>query len=449
MRVNDEKRSLEIARAVEKAGGRAYFVGGYVRDRLTGAAGKDIDIEVFGVTPDRLRALLSEIGEPYDKGASFGVIGMRHTDIDVAMPRRESRAGVRHTDFDVRVDPFMTPREASARRDFTVNAMMLDPLTEEILDFWGGKADLERRIIRHVSDATFADDALRVFRAAQFAARLGATVAEETVSLCRGIDVTHLSRERIYEELLKALLKADKPSVFFRVLREMDRLNAFFPDVAGLIGVEQNPKFHPEGDVFEHTMLTLDAAAALRPMAKEPANFMLAALMHDLGKQNASEVTQGRITSYRHPETGVLLAESQLQKLTTNARTIAYVKNMTLLHMRPNMMAQARSKRLKTRRMFDESVCPEDLILLSRADASGKLDGPYRMEHWNFLRERLADYENCVARPMVTGADLVAAGYKPGKRMGEMLKRARDLHFSGHEKARALRAVTKEYPPEE
>lgn len=449
MTMNDGQMALDIARAVEKAGGRAYFVGGFVRDRLTGADMKDIDIEVFGVAPETLRALLAEIGEPYDKGASFGVIGMRHTDIDVAMPRRESRAGVKHTDFDVKVDPYMTPREASTRRDFTVNAMMLDPLTDEILDFWDGRADLEKRVIRHVSDQTFADDALRVFRAAQFAARLGATVAAETVALCRTIDVTHLSRERVYEELLKALLKADKPSVFFRVLREMDRLKEFFPEVAELAGVEQNPRFHPEGDVFEHTMLTLDAAAALREMAKEPVNFMLAALTHDLGKQDASEVTDGRITSYRHPETGAVLAEAQLRRLTTNARTIAYVKNMTLLHMRPNMMAQARSKKLKTRRLFDESACPEDLILLSRADASGKLDGPYRMEHWTFLKERLADYYECVTRPMVTGADLVEAGYKPGKRMGEMLKRARDLHFSGLEKTRALKMVMKEYPPEE
>ncbi len=447
--MNDGQIALEIARAVKNAGGRAYFVGGFVRDKLTGATGKDIDIEVFGVTPERLRALLGKIGEPYDKGASFGVIGMRHTDIDVAMPRRESRAGVKHTDFDVKVDPFMTPKEASVRRDFTVNAMMLDPLKDEILDFWGGQRDLEKRIIRHVSDQTFADDALRVFRAAQFAARLDATVANETVRLCRGIDVTHLSRERIYEELLKALLKADRPSVFFSVLHQMDKLDEFFPEIAGMIGVEQNPAFHPEGDVFRHTMLTLDAAAALRDRAKEPANFMLAALMHDLGKQNATEVIGGRITSYRHPETGALLAERQLRRLTTNARTIAYVKNMTLLHMRPNMMAHAHSKKGKTRRMFDESVCPEDLILLSRADASGKLDRPYQMANWMFLQNRLADYYECAARPMLTGADLVAAGYKPGKRMGEMLRRARDLHFSGHEKQRALKMITREYPPEE
>ncbi|MGI6238996.1 MAG: CCA tRNA nucleotidyltransferase [Christensenellales bacterium] len=444
--MNDEKLAIEIARAVESGGGRAYFVGGYVRDKLTGDAGKDIDIEVFGIAPERLREVLSEIGEPFDKGASFGVIGMRGTDIDVAMPRRESRAGVKHTDFDVSVDPFMTPREASVRRDFTINAMMMDAITGEILDFWGGRTDLEARVIRHVSDETFADDALRVFRAAQFAARLGARVAPETADICRRIDVTFLSRERVYEELLKALLKARTPGVFFRVLREMDKLGEFFPEIGQLTGVEQNPQYHPEGDVFEHTMLTIDAAAGLRHIAKEPANFMLAALLHDLGKYDASEVIDGRITSHRHPETGMILAQRQLERLTTNARTMQYVKNMVQLHMRPNILARANSKKAKTRKLFDESVCPEDLILLSRADAMGKKDKPYDMAHWEFLMHRLADYRACMQLPMVAGADLIEAGYAPGKRMGEMLRRARALHFSGMSKARALEQVMKEYP---
>jgi DNA-binding GntR family transcriptional regulator len=199
-----------------------------------GIESKDIDIEVFGIVPARLRELLAGLGEPYDKGASFGVIGMRHTDIDVAMPRRESRAGNKHTDFDVSVDPSMSPREASVRRDFTVNAMMLDPLSDEILDFWGGKADLERRVIRHVSDATFADDALRVFRAAQFAARLNAAVAPETISLCRGIDVTFLSRERVYEELRGQLLTRQHPPGTKLSLHQL----------AAELGVSRSPVHH-------------------------------------------------------------------------------------------------------------------------------------------------------------------------------------------------------------
>ena len=184
-------------------------------------------------------------------------------------------------------------------------------------------------------------------------------------------------------------------------------------------------------------------------MAKEPLNFMLAALMHDLGKANATEISpEGKITSYMHPDTGVPLAETQLKRLTNNTRTIAYVKNMVWLHMRPNMLASADSKKKKSREMYDMSLCPEDLILISRSDATGKTDAPYNMKNWTYLTERLKDYYTCIARPMVTGADLTAAGVKPGKHMGKMIARARSLHFSGVEKHRALTQVIKEYKKE-
>ncbi len=446
---NDKDLALKVAETVKRAGGRAFFVGGYVRDMLLGLDCKDIDIEVYGIEPARLREELSVLGEVFDKGAAFGVLGIRHSDIDIAMPRKESLRGTKHTDFDISVDPFLSYEDASRRRDFTINAMMLDPLTGEVVDCWGGKEDLEKRIIRHVSSETYADDALRVFRAAQFAARLNAEICEDTVEISRGMNVTELSRERVYDELTKALLKADTPSVFFRQLLRMNKLSEFFPEIEALIGVEQNPKYHPEGDVFEHTMLVIDAAAKLRHMAKEPLNFMLAALMHDLGKADSTEVQpDGKITSYMHPMTGVPLAEKQLTRLTSNARTIAYVKNMVSLHMRPNMLACADSKRKKSREMYDLSLCPEDLILISRADATGKEDAPYNMANWYYLQERLDDYRKCIARPMVTGADLIAAGYKPGPNMGKLVARARSLHFSGVEKHRALRQLVKEFPPE-
>lgn len=447
--MNDEILARNIAEAVRNAGGRAFFVGGYVRDMLMGIDCKDIDIEVYGIEPAHLREILSVFGEVYDKGAAFGVLGLRHSDLDIAMPRKESLRGTKHTDFDISVDPFLTYEEASMRRDFTINAMMLDPLNGEIVDCWNGKADLTQKIIRHVSDSTFGDDSLRVFRAAQFAARMGAEIAPETMEICRRMNVTELSKERVYDELVKALTKADTPSVFFRTLRAVGHLGEFFPEIEALIGVPQNPKFHPEGDVFEHTMLTLDAAASLRSMAKEPVNFMLAALMHDLGKANATEISpEGKITSYLHPDTGIVLSEKQLKRLTNNVRTISYVKNMVWLHMRPNMLACADSKKKKSREMFDMSLCPEDLMLISRSDATGKTDAPYNMKNWEYLSERLDDYYKCIARPMVTGADLIAAGVKPGKHMGEMIARARSLHFSGVEKQRALTQVIKEFKKE-
>ena len=441
----DMALSRRIAEAVAAAGGRAYYVGGFVRDALMGVECKDIDIEVYGVAPQRLREVLSSLGEVYDRGASFGVLGLRHSDIDVAMPRTESRTGLKHCDFDVSVNPFLEPREACRRRDFTINAMLQDVLSGEILDFYDGQSDLAARRIRCVNAETFVEDALRAFRGAQFAARLFANIEDETRALCRGMDVRALSQERVFAEMEKALLKAERPSVFFRELRAMDHLKEFFPEIEAMAEVPQNPKFHPEGDVFEHTMLTLDCAAALRNRAEWPLGFMISALVHDIGKCVATQVQEdGRITAYGHEKLGLELVEKQLRRVTNHEKLIRYALNMTELHMRPNMLYGSNSKKKKTRQLFDQSESPNDLILLSRADASGKLDEPYRDENEAWLRERLRDYRACVRRPMVTGADLIVAGLQPDARFGELLQRARMLHFSGLEKQNALKQVLAE-----
>lgn len=443
-------REIEIARqlaqAVREEGGRAYFVGGYVRDARMGVQTKDVDVEVYGVAPARLRELLSRFGRVFEKGASFGVLSLEHTNLDIAMPRRESRTGERHTDFDVSVDPALSTKEASRRRDFTVNAMMMDALSGEIIDHWGGLRDLEAGVLRHVAADTFPEDALRVFRAAQFAARFGMRVAPETVALCREMDVRALTRERVFEETAKALLKAKQPSVFFAVLEEMNHLEEFFPEVAATRGVPQNPKYHPEGDVYRHTMLVLNQAAALRHRAVEPLFFMFAALCHDLGKIDSTRIEpDGRITSHMHPASGRPLAERQLRRLSDNVRLLRYVDDMVGNHMRPNAMAMCQSKKKKTRLLFDASVCPEDLILLSRADASGKLSGPYDERLEQFLLERLRDWREAAAQPMVTGQDLIAAGLTPDERFKPMLDRARVLRFAGLSKERALAQVLAEF----
>lgn len=437
--------SQSIAAGIAKAGGRAYYVGGFVRDAIQQISCKDIDMEVYGLAPADIRKTLSQLGEVYDRGASFGVLGLRHSDIDIAMPRTESRTGAKHTDFDVCVDPFLSPKEAARRRDFTMNAMMQDVLTGEILDFYGGREDLREHVVRCVHPETFVEDALRVFRAAQFSARLNAPIEPRTRSLCARMDVSSLSVERIMGETEKALLKAERPSIYFRELRAMGQLRDFFVELEQTIGVEQNPKFHPEGDVFEHTMLVVDAAAALRDRAQWPLGFMLSALLHDLGKVVATQVQEdGRITAYGHETLGLELVERQLRRITNHEKLIRYVINQTELHMRPNMLAAARSRKKKTRQLFDLSVCPNDLILLSRADASGKLDEPYNEGNEVWLRERLEDYQQRCAQPMVTGQDLIDAGLKPDKNFSALIQRARALHFSGLDRKNALKQVLAE-----
>ena len=447
MRSNDSQLAVQIAERVKLRGGRAMYVGGLVRDAVLGSAsgGKDIDIEVYGLSPDQLREALAEVGEVYVKGASFGVFGLRHSEIDVAMPRREHCTGRGHKDFEVFVDPFLPYEKAASRRDFTINAMMQDVLTGEIIDPFDGRGDLERGILRHVSPESFPEDALRVFRCAQFAARFGFKVHPETMELMRGIDVSQLSHERIMGELEKALLKADRPSLFFETLRTCGQLNFFFPEIERLIGVEQNPAFHPEGDVWTHTMMVLDQAAKLREQAKFPLYYMLSALMHDLGKITSSQVqADGRITSYMHPEAGVPLAQAQLKRLTNDAKLTAYVLNMVLMHMRPCTLANGNSRHKKSRAMFDESVCPEDLILVAMADAFGCGKNRH-FGAWPYLQERLADYREIMQQPMVTGQDLIAAGYRPGEQFKIMLDRAKQLHFAGLSKEKALQQLRGEF----
>lgn len=437
--------SKRIAERIAQEGGRTYYVGGFVRDGVMGVDCKDIDIEVYGIAPQCLRNILSEFGSVPEKGASFGVLGLAHSNIDIAMPRTESKTGDRHTDFDVKVDPFLDPKNAARRRDFSINALMQDVLSGEIFDYYGGLADIENRIIRCVCPETFVEDALRVFRAAQFAARFDSTIEESTLRLCADMDVSALTFERILGETEKALLKAEKPSLYFRSLRKMDHLKEFFPEVEKLAEIPQNPTFHPEGDVFEHTMLVLDAAAQLRDRSDWPLCFMLSALLHDVGKIVATETqADGRITAYGHETLGLELAETALRRITHQEKLIRTVLNHISLHMRPNMLAAANSKKKKTRILFDLSLAPNDLILLSRADANGKLDEPYDPSFEAWLRERLVDYYDRMKMPMVSGCDLIQAGLKPDKDFAEIIQRARMLHFSGMEKKKALRQVVAE-----
>ena len=262
--MEDRRMALEVARKVSKKGGRTFYVGGFVRDALLHRENKDVDIEVHGISPKCLEEILDSLGQRISIGESFGIFNLKGYSLDIAMPRKEQLRGMGHKDFDIFVDPFIGTEGACRRRDFTFNALMQDVLTGEIVDHFGGQEDLERGILRHVNDESFAEDPLRVLRAAQFAARFDFRVAPETVNLCRSMDLRHLPRERIEGELKKALLKAEKPSIFFEILREMDQLDFWFPELKALIGLEQNPVYHAEGDVWNHTMMVLDQAAKLR-----------------------------------------------------------------------------------------------------------------------------------------------------------------------------------------
>ncbi len=439
MKIEEINIAKKIAADVAAHGGKAYFVGGCVRDELLGRETKDIDMEIHGILPEALEDILDGVGTRAELGKSFGVYSIKGTHIDIAMPRKESATGRGHKDFKIDIDPYIGEENAARRRDFTVCAFMKDALTGEILDFFGGLADLEKGIIRHVNDTSFAEDPLRVLRAAQFAARFGFTVAEETLAICSEMDISALPRERVFEELKKALLGASKPSVFFEVLRTVGALDVWFPELAALIGVEQNEKHHSEGDVWVHTMMVLDEAAKRREFAKNPLAFMLSAVAHDFGKAICTEKVNGEIHSYGHENEGIPLAEAFMKRLTSEKTLNAYVLNMVKLHMQPNAKAAHGSSIKSTNKMFWESKEPSDLILLALSDAYGKIAPRPFFDTEPFLYERFEVFREYMARPYVKGSDLVFAGFEPGEDFSEILAYAHKLRLAGIEKESALR----------
>lgn len=428
-----------IAELVAQHGGQAFFVGGYVRDSLLGRNTTDMDMEVHGIAPACLEHILDTLGQRIEIGKSFGIYNLKGYNLDIAMPRREKAWGMGHRDFSVEVDPFIGTKSAAMRRDFTINALMQDILTGQIIDHFGGLEDLSAGVIRHVNDTSFPEDPLRVLRAAQFAARFGFSVAQETVALCRRMQLAFLPGERIAGELKKAITKSECPSIFFEILRKMQQLDIWFPEVKSLIDVPQNPVYHAEGDVWNHTMMVLDQAALLRKNAETPYWFMLAALTHDFGKAICTEEKNGVLHSYDHEQKGIPLAEAFLRRFTRETRLIGYVKNMVLLHMKPNTLAHANSAVKATNRLFDQSVDPEGLICLALADDRGRITSQPAPSTEPFLRERLVIFREYMSRPYVGGRDLLEAGLNPGAELSEILDYAHKLRLAGVEKQSALR----------
>lgn len=431
--------AVKIAALVSQQGGTAYYVGGYVRDKIRHKDNKDIDIEVHGIYPYQLASILDSLGKRISIGESFGIYNLKGYSLDIAMPRKEDNRGNGHKDFDICVDPFIGTYAAALRRDFTFNALMEDILTGKIVDHFGGVEDLKNGIIRHVNDSTFAEDPLRVLRAAQFAARFNYTIAEDTIELCRRMDLSSLSKERIMGELEKALLKSDKPSVFFKALRQMNRLSVWFPELEQTIGIKQNPKHHAEGDVWTHTMMVCDAAVRYRDRVKNPLGFMLSTITHDFGKALCTEVINGELHAYDHETIGLPLVKSFMTRLTTEKALIEYVMNLSEHHMKPNILAADNSSIKATNKLFDKSVDPEALVYLAISDGLGRITSREYISYDDFFMERLAIFREYMSRPYVMGRDLMAAGMSPSERFADYIEYAHKLRLAGVDKDSALR----------
>lgn len=348
---------------------QALIVGGYVRDSLLGLDPKDADLEVYGVAPERVKALLESLfGKTKDVGESFGIIKVPIGDgleLDVSIPRRESKQGKGHTGFLVDSDPSMSIAEAARRRDFSVNAMALDPVTGVVFDPFGGQEDLARRVLRVTDAEKFVEDPLRVLRAMQFAARLEFAVDADSARLMREMvergELSELTPERVTGELEKLFLKAKRPSIGFEFGRSIGVIERLFPELHATIGVQQEPEWHPEGDVWIHTMMVVDAAAKKIRETNglsdgEKRQVMLGALTHDYGKPLVTQVLDGRIRSLGHEEAGEAPTREMCARLTFAARDVDAAATVAKMHLQPGMLFRALETQKITEKAYVNAV---------------------------------------------------------------------------------------------
>jgi tRNA nucleotidyltransferase (CCA-adding enzyme) len=426
-----------IARAVRDSGGRALIVGGWVRDRLMEHPSKDVDIEVYGLEPERLKELLGRFGSVNTVGESFTVYKVGG--IDVSIPRTESKTGRGHKGFAVRGDPHLTPAQAARRRDFTINAIAWDPLTGEYIDPFDGRGDLQRRLLRAVDPETFADDSLRVLRAIQFAARFEFALDGATRDLCRSLPLDDLPAERIWGEIEKLLLRARRPSIGFALALELGVIERLFPELRALVGCPQEPEWHPEGDVWVHTLLVIDQARARIDDLEyaQQVTVMLGAVCHDLGKPPTTAVIDGRIRSLEHEEEGVPPSAAVLDRLNVHSLhgydVRRHVLGIVANHLKPGMFAKADPPVGDgAYRRLAQKVDLELLARVAKADCEGRGGGFDCSAMDQFLeRARRLGVEHAPPEPLVKGRHLLALGVKPGPAVGQVLKQVYERQLDG------------------
>ena len=373
-----ERIEQVIAKLVNETGGKTYYVGGFVRDLLLGIENKDVDIEVHGISNSKLLEILNKVGKPLSYGKSFGIYSLEGEDIDIAMPRIEKNTGDGHKDFDVYVNPYIDLNSAIKRRDFTINAIYKDVLTGELIDPFNGQKDLKNKVIRHIDSDTFVEDPLRVLRGAQFASRFEFDIAEETMKLCKGIDIKTLSKQRVEEELKKALLKSNKPSIFFKCLQDMNQLSYWFNDV--------NTKYIDKANKYIENI-----------------NNKYAYLLSSLCIDSSFDVST----------------------ITNEKEIIEYVDSMK------NNIHQSFNNDYEINNLFFNLKDINDYIYL-RITIN---------ESDNYLFDSYEKYKVLINKPYVMGKDLIELGYEPSIYFNEALKYATTLRLKGTDKNEALKLV--------
>lgn len=440
---------FEIFKALSHHG-QAYIVGGYVRDTLLKRpVSQDIDIEVYGMTLEELVAVLERFGDVLHIGKSFGVVKVTSLPhIDFALARVERKVGNKHQDFNVTFNKNMAIEEACRRRDLTINSILYDPLRNEYKDPNHGIEDLKHHILRCVDPTTFIEDPLRVLRVARFAGTFpDFKIDQETEKLCEQMvkDFVYLSKERIFNEYTRILM-SDLPSQGFEFLK---RIHGLPKEIEAMVTTHQRLDFHPEGSVFNHTMLVIDLAAECKHKVKEPMAFMWAALLHDIGKPSVT-TPEGKAPA--HDLKGEALSYHFMMDLSHHKQLSKYVSLMVRCHM--VLMTESRRVQkaypyLKVLSRFEKAGVPiEDLWMLSRCDKLGRK----RIDHHSievfdaYIDKMKSLYGVKAPKPMITGKTLIDLGYKPDHRFKEILEKTYDKQLTGKMKEELVKYIIQNYP---
>ena len=454
-----------ISTKLSKQNAKAIVVGGSVRDHFLDLPIKDYDVEVYGLDSlEQLVSVLEAYGSVNLVGKSFGVLKFTYEgeEYDFSFPRRESKVGSGHRGFDVEVDGHLAFEEAARRRDFSMNALGYDVQNQAFLDPFGGMKEIEAKKLRHIDDVTFIEDPLRVYRAVQFSARFGFTLEEETLVLCKQMvseGMLHeLPKERVYDEWKKLLLKSSKPSIGFELMRELGILERYFPELNALIGVPQSPKWHPEGDVWVHTMMTLDAMIQEVGMRndevgiKEKLRFLFAILCHDLGKATHTVIEEdGTIRSIGHEVAGVEPTKILMYRLSDEHDFIESILPLVEHHLKPSQFYAGGAKAPAIRRLATK-VKIEELVTVAKADFLGRttkesLSGIYHAGEWLLEKSQDLDVVNKPLDCLLRGRDLIALGLKPSPQFKEILDAVYEEQIEGRIKSKeeAVVFVKKRY----
>ena len=439
-----------ISSQLKKKNASAVIVGGSVRDHFLKLPIKDYDIEVYGLESlEQLEALLIPYGSVNVVGKSFGVLKFSYEgeEYDFSFPRIESKIAEGHRGFDVEIDGSLDFKTAAKRRDFTINAIGYDIEKRLFIDPFNGLKDIKTKQLRHIDDDTFVEDSLRVYRAVQFSARFGYTLTENTFELCQQMVeegmLEELPKERVYEEWKKLLLKAPKPSQGFVLMRKLGILQRYFPELYALIDVQQSPKWHPEGDVWVHTLMTVDEMAILcksdSPLFennKQKLKFLFAILCHDLGKALTTTIdAEGNIRAIGHESTGLPLTKTLMYRLMDEHDFIESLLPLVEHHLKPSQFYAAKSSDKAIRRLATK-VNIEELVMVAKADFLGRttedaLSRNYKAGEWLLEKASELKVKTKPLERLLQGRDLIDLGLVPSVAFKKILDEVYALQLDG------------------